>query len=60
MHDPSTEPETLSIRRLRDAVKGEVIAPDDREYDDARAVYYGVDRRPAWWSGPPTRTTSPR
>jgi FAD/FMN-containing dehydrogenase len=47
MHDPSIEPVTLSIQRLRDAVKGEVIAPDDRGYDDARAVYYGIDRRPA-------------
>ena len=47
MHDQSVEPVTLSIHRLRAAVEGEVIAPDDPGYDDARAVYYGIDRRPA-------------
>lgn len=46
MHQHSIEPETLSVNRLRDAVKGEVIAPDDSGYDEARATYYGIDRRP--------------
>jgi FAD/FMN-containing dehydrogenase len=34
--------------RLRKEVDGRVIDPDDPEYDDARAVFYGgLDRRPA-------------
>ncbi len=38
----------LSIPQLRAAIKGEVIAPDDAGYDEARAVFYGAfDRRPA-------------
>jgi FAD/FMN-containing dehydrogenase len=37
----------LSIPDLRALVKGEVIAPDDPEYDEARQVFYGFDRRPA-------------
>jgi FAD/FMN-containing dehydrogenase len=38
----------LSIPRLRGALKGRVIAPDDAGYDEARAVFYGsFDRRPA-------------
>ena len=53
MHEHSIEPVTLSAHRLRDAVRGEVIAPDDRGYDDARAVYYGIARwlflRDAGW-----------
>ena len=39
---------SLSIPKLRDDLTGRVIAPDDPEYDDARAVFYGgIDRRPA-------------
>lgn len=38
----------LSIQELRAAVQGQVIAPDDPGYDEARAVFYGgIDRRPA-------------
>lgn len=38
----------LSLTELRSAVKGQVITPDDAEYDAARTVFYGgVDRRPA-------------
>jgi FAD/FMN-containing dehydrogenase len=32
---------------LREMIKGELIAPDEPGYDEARAVYYGIDRRPA-------------
>ena len=36
------------IEQLRDGVRGEVIAPDDEAYDDARRVYNAmIDRRPA-------------
>ena len=39
---------TLSIRELRDAVRGRVITPDDPGYDEARTVMAGgIDRRPA-------------
>ena len=39
---------SLSIPKLRENLTGRVIAPDDPEYDDARAVFYGgIDRRPA-------------
>lgn len=48
MHTHPSDPATLSIPHLRDSVKGRVIAPDDPDYDRARAVVNGaVDRRPA-------------
>jgi FAD/FMN-containing dehydrogenase len=37
----------LSIPDLRASVEGEVIAPGDPEYDEARRVFYGFDHRPA-------------
>ena len=41
-HDPEL------VLRLRKEVEGGVIAPEDPEYDDARAVFYGgLDKRPA-------------
>jgi FAD/FMN-containing dehydrogenase len=44
----SPSPTTIAIPRLRAAVKGRVIAPNDTEYDAARTVFYGgVDRRPS-------------
>jgi FAD/FMN-containing dehydrogenase len=39
---------TLSIPKLREDVRGEVIEPQDAGYDAARAVFPGnIDRRPA-------------
>jgi FAD/FMN-containing dehydrogenase len=41
-HDPE-----LAVRLGKD-IQGRVIAPDDPEYDEARAVFYGgLDKRPA-------------
>ena len=37
----------LSIPELRASVEGEVIAPGDPEYDEARRVFYGFNHRPA-------------
>ena len=38
----------ISIPRLRAALNGRVITPDDSDYDKARTVFYGgVERRPA-------------
>jgi FAD/FMN-containing dehydrogenase len=43
-----TQPNSLSIPNLREHVRGQVIAPGDADYDDARAVFIGaIDRRPA-------------
>lgn len=47
MHNPITEPANLSVSRMREVIKGEVITPDDPGYDEARKLYYGADRRPA-------------
>jgi FAD/FMN-containing dehydrogenase len=39
---------TIAMEKLRDAVRGRVIGPDDPGYDEARVVFLGgVDRRPA-------------
>jgi FAD/FMN-containing dehydrogenase len=38
----------ISVPDLRDVLNGQVIAPDDGAYDQARTVFYGgIDRRPA-------------
>ena len=36
-----------STRQLRTVLHGEVIGPEDAAYDEARSVFYGIDRRPA-------------
>jgi FAD/FMN-containing dehydrogenase len=37
-----------TLSELRDQVRGEVVAPDDADYEDARRVHNGmIDRRPA-------------
>jgi hypothetical protein len=36
-----TTPTSISIPKLRADVNGQVIGPDDAEYDQARAVFYG-------------------
>jgi FAD/FMN-containing dehydrogenase len=39
---------TVEIDRLRAAVRGRVIGPEDEDYDAARTVFYGgIDKRPA-------------
>lgn len=44
----SSTPTVLSIPTLRSEFPGRVVAPDDAEYDSARAVVYGgFDKRPA-------------
>ena len=41
-------PSSISISKLRADVDGRVIAPEDDEYDQARALFYGgMDRHPA-------------
>ncbi len=43
-----SETTVISIPQLRTDVKGEVVAPEDPSYDEARMVFYGgIDRRPA-------------
>jgi FAD binding domain/Berberine and berberine like len=38
----------ISIPALRDGLSGQVIAPDDAEYEQARTIFYGgFDQRPA-------------
>ncbi|MET0566133.1 MAG: FAD-binding oxidoreductase [Acidimicrobiia bacterium] len=47
MQSPVTTTNALSIPKLREVVDGEVITPDDDSYDEARHVFYGIDRSPA-------------
>src|SRR6185295_14074357 len=45
---PTSLASNLSIPDLRAAFKGQVIAPGDAAYDEARTVFYGgIDRHPA-------------
>ena len=44
----SAPPDTSPVRELRHLLSGQVIAPADDEYDEARTLFYGGhDRRPA-------------
>ena len=44
---PSRTINARDVGRLREALRGEVIAPQDAGYDDARRVWNGLhDRRP--------------
>ena len=48
MPTSATQPSTIAIPALRDAIHGRVIAPDDADYDKARTVAAGgIDRLPA-------------
>jgi FAD/FMN-containing dehydrogenase len=45
---PRSASSTVELPRLRAAVDGRVITPDDAGYDQARTIFYGgFDRRPA-------------
>jgi FAD/FMN-containing dehydrogenase len=51
-HTPSSSPQTsptaVSVPQLRATLKGQVIAPQDAGYDEARTIFYGgFDRHPA-------------
>lgn len=42
------EKKTVIVSELRASISGRVIAPEDAEYDEARATFYGgIDKRPA-------------
>lgn len=47
MQHSSQTSRTPSVTQLRQVLTGEVIGPDDFGYDEARAVFYGIDRKPA-------------
>ena len=47
MQNPSITTTELWISKLREVLDGEVITPDDDSYDEARHVFYGIDRKPA-------------
>ncbi len=47
MQNQSITQTELSIPKLREVLDGEVVSPDDPGYDEARSVFYGIDRRPA-------------
>src|SRR3954469_2579852 len=50
-HSTSAAPSPVSapaVRQLRTVFEGQVLAPNDAGYDEARTVFYGgIDRRPA-------------
>jgi FAD/FMN-containing dehydrogenase len=47
MAKKKTQAQTLSIPDLRAAFSERAIVPGDIEFDKARTIFYGVDRRPA-------------
>jgi FAD/FMN-containing dehydrogenase len=47
-NSPETNPTAISIPKLRTALNGRVITPEDATYDEARTVFPGgIDRSPA-------------
>jgi FAD/FMN-containing dehydrogenase len=47
MQSVAPEPSSIPIQQLRADLTGEIIAPDDLSYDEARSVFPGnIDRRP--------------
>jgi FAD/FMN-containing dehydrogenase len=47
-HQHESDPTFISIPELRAAFHGQVIGPDDPDYNKARTVFYGgIDRHPA-------------
>ena len=45
---PTPPQQDISIAELRALFDGQLIAPEDTAYDDARTIFYGgIDRRPA-------------
>lgn len=47
MNNPSTTTANPFIIQLRESVEGQILTPDDASYDEARTVFYGIDRHPA-------------
>jgi FAD/FMN-containing dehydrogenase len=46
MQESRMNTSTPHIAKLRDVLKGDVIGPQDPGYDEARAVFYRIDRKP--------------
>jgi FAD/FMN-containing dehydrogenase len=46
MQPSSQTPKPPSITKLREVIAADVIGPEDPGYDEARAVFYGIDRKP--------------
>lgn len=48
MKTRNSKTDAISISKLRSTLNGQVISPEEAEYDKARTVFYGgIDRRPA-------------
>ena len=47
MEHSSRAMKTPTVAQLREVLRGEVIGPEDNGYDEARTLFYGIDRKPA-------------